>query len=762
MSVAARKQAARPRALSLRPLLASPPAFCLGSALLMVVLRLVCFDYAAFFTARYPPHHDMVQGAAFFATSAHSMRLTGEIAWWNPVSHHGYAQYFQSFFSPLAPTAGHLVWVVWMQLIRVLAGFNVFVPEYFQYLAVNYVVLPFLAFWALALFLTRVFRFRAPILLVLIVYVFSGIGLWNGAWFYFQEAFSLFLLLATALGVLQTPNLHRWLGLGAACLIQFTSFNYWTMYNSWFVAIVLGTYAWTHPRLVRRLWARTKRAARQHKRPAVVASGLFVITVGVWLVLLGSVVVEQAGNYVRTAGSAQGTFSPQDAFERVQETRTFTTELFNPNLERALKAYPVVNEMHNARYIGAFLLPLLALIPFVPWRRRERWLILSATGVLVVCLAPPFLLHAWDALPFMNRIRHFFYFYTHYWQLLLVLLAGASFDILLGRHYQPETQRRFLVILSRIITLMVLLFVGFGSVSHLFPAKDPNLQANLHAVLLVLVTSVVVAQWLRFPTAANKQLFVAVLLAVALADTTRYFWSANLVDRAFTRRHIKVETPLPTVVQTSLRRAWPDPDALRGFTGGLFDNMPVRSMFWPVNTYMDHRNLVALQAAPVAFQRRELEGPPLQFYPRAQMALKPDDLATAAPGRARHGDVLFLQNAVPDPPPRAAREKTGPWGYTWRTWRYNTFEFVVNAPQEGWLLIRQVYDPRWRLTIDGQWVHAVQANWAGMAVPLASGQHRVHMDYRPRARALYPAACVLLEATLATFFVLALRTRKTG
>ncbi|MCA1557888.1 MAG: hypothetical protein LC731_05035, partial [Acidobacteria bacterium] len=325
----------------------------------------------------------------------HSVRLTGEIAWWNAMSNNGYAQYYQSFFSPLAPTSHHLVFILWAQIIRTLSFLKIHVPEYFQFLTITYIVFPFLAFLSFSLFASLIFRRRATVFLVLTVYAFSGIGLWNSAWFFFQEPFTLFLLLAALISALKRPTAHRLLLLLAAMLIQLTSINYWTVYNSWFVIILMGAYWWAYPSQVRRLLVRTKQIVRRHKLASALVMAGFALVVMVWFVIIGSVASEQSGNYISGVTGRPGGYSIEEAQERVQGMRTYTTELFNPEVWRALNSYKIYNEMHNARYIGAFLLPLLVLIPVTFWRRRERWLILSAVGVLIVCLAPPFLLQAW-------------------------------------------------------------------------------------------------------------------------------------------------------------------------------------------------------------------------------------------------------------------------------------------------------------------------------------------------------------------------------
>lgn len=760
--------------LSIKSILASRPAFCVAIALLMVGLRLVIFDYPVFFGMQYVPNHDMYQGASFFATSMHSIRLSGEIAWWNPTSNNGYAQYYQSFFSPLAPTSHHIVFILWAQLIRVLGLMRISIPEYFQYLTITYIIFPFLAFLAFALFTSLLFRRRAAIFMVLVVYTFSGIGLWNSAWFFFQEPFTLFLFLAAVIGALQKPTARRLLLLLAALLIQLTSINYWTVYNSWFIAIVLGAYGWTHTNQVRRLLVRTREIIRQHKIGAAIVVIMFVLVATLWLVIIGSVAIEQSGNYIGAFAGDSGTYSTVEAFDRVQEMRRFTTELFNPDITRPLQSYKIINEMHNARYIGAFLLPLLLLIPVYPWRRRERWLILSAAAVLIICMAPPFLLGAWKAIPFMDRIRHLFYFYTQYWQLLILLLAGSSMDILLQKAYGAAARRRFLFVICGLAIALLLLLIGYLSFSHLFPANDHSLQANLRFALLALISSVVILQMLLFPTRKNHQIFVLIILSLALTDLTRYFWEVSRADKSFTETRWPAPSPLPADIQAKLRSPWANPSLNYGFKSDLYSNMPIANLFWNDNSFMNHRYLLELRALPEDFQKHELQGPAFDFYTRAASAQQTEQISSAlkdSPSTFIGNQVLLIQSEptggiapVESLSNQAATSNTSQstateaaakgFNYQWREWGYNDFGFEVNAPQDGWLLIRQLDDPLWQLTVDGKAVRAVRANVIGMALPLAVGRHYIHMEYRPLARRLYTVGSLMLEITLLIFIII--------
>ena len=365
------EQAAHGRGSWMARFLKSDATFCVLVAALLVTCRLLFFDFHMYFHYQYIPNHDMMAAAPFFMTNAHAMRTTGDLAWWNPISYwgHGYAQYYQSFLSPLAPTSGHLTFVVWLQLVRLLALVGVTIPEYLQFLTFTYVVLPFLTFLCFAAFARLLFRRRCTVVLVAAAYTLSGIGLWNSAWFYFQESFTLFFFLAAWVAVLKRHTLPRALVLLMAVLVQATSFNYWTIYNSWFILICLGTYCAVYRSQVARCWHALRGAVSSHRKAT---AGLAVMSLTVlisWGLILASTVHEQAAHFAHHGIQPPGRYASHEALTRVQETRWYTLELFNPKLDRALESYKIINDMHNARYIGIVFLPLLLLLPFYTWRR---------------------------------------------------------------------------------------------------------------------------------------------------------------------------------------------------------------------------------------------------------------------------------------------------------------------------------------------------------------------------------------------------------
>ena len=116
------------------------------------------------------------------------------------------------------------------------------------------------------------------------------------------------------------------------------------------------------------------------------AFGGSVIVVVIWLILFASIFSEQGSLSIR-AGSANN-FRIADVINRQQHIRWYTLEVFNPDPDRAVANYGILNFMHNARYIGIFLLPFLGLLPFYHWRRLERWLGITTIFVLIVSTAP--------------------------------------------------------------------------------------------------------------------------------------------------------------------------------------------------------------------------------------------------------------------------------------------------------------------------------------------------------------------------------------
>jgi hypothetical protein len=206
-------------------------------------------------------------------------------------------------------------------------------------------------------------------------------------------------------------------------------------------------------------------------------------------------------------------------------------------------------------------------------------------------------------------------------------------------------------------------------------------------------------------------------------------------------------------MQQRLRQAWPAPNLQEGFNAGRSGNLPVANDVWPFNIYMRHRDLRQLFTMREEFYKFELEGPPLDFFANAEYVPESRFQTVSEKNPEAYAKVLFLQGGLnsemQSTPPLDSDLRAG-FSYRFHQSDYNSFDFEATAPRAGWLLIRQLNDPRWRVILDGQRVSPVQANLVSMALFVTAGQHAIHMEYEPFARQLYWSACGLLILTLAT------------
>ncbi|MBS1953127.1 MAG: hypothetical protein JST89_03020 [Cyanobacteria bacterium SZAS-4] len=764
----------------------SDVAFAILLSAVLVGLRVLLFDFH-FIKLHMVPNHDMSQAASFFATNMHSLRLTGELAFWNPATANGYAQYFQSFLSPLAPTPNHIVFILWAEAIKLLSLVHVNVPEYSQYISFTYIFMPFLTFVAGTLFFRQIYENRSVIAILMLAYAFSSIGIWNSAWFYFEESFTLFAVLGTSIAYLKKPTMARlWLCL-AALLVQVCSANYWTVHNSWLYILGAASYAFAFPNQVRRAVVRIVQAANVDRRKTVAVVSLLALTVGLWVACLGSIFVEQSKHYIRpTISTGTENYKTQAVLSRVHELRRSTVEFFNPNLDRALKYYQYESDVHNARYVGLVFLPFLFLLPFYPWRRKERFIAGLAFGTLVVCLGFPLIAMLWTITPMLSRDQHLFYFYTQYLQVALIMGAAAALEVVLQKRGNSLTQRRLTSAMLGVVALSFCGFAAYNLLSGGFAAKDMNLETGLYVLTTVLVVSGFAAQHLLSGKKESKRMLTAALVTVALLDLTSYFAHVSEKDAAFSNSYLltkryrtQVHEPAyaavrctPTEPRTTAReisqhravinKPWANPDLSLGFSGGLFKNMPIFTDFWPVDRFLEPTNVVEFKKAPLAVQEHEFTSAPIQLtsyidpqyddMPGSSAKFVNDDpkLDDMPEAGVEHHDATALvkDTFVPN------------FKYAFQNWAYNDFKISMDAPRDGLLIIHQLPDKLWKLKLDGQPVTFAICRSVDMTIPLSEGKHELQMDYLPLARKLYWPAAWLLQLSLVGLLFAAYRSRK--
>ncbi len=773
---------------AVRHFLRSDFAFAIVLSAVLVGLRVLLFDFH-FIKGHMLPNHDMSQAASFFATNLHSVRLSGDIAWWNPATANGYAQYFQSFLSPLAPTPNHIVFILWAEAIKLLSLVHIAIPEYSQYITFTFILMPFLTFVAGTLFFKQIYENRSVISILMLAYVFSSIGIWNSAWFYFQESFTLFAVLGTSIAFLKKPTQSRlWLVL-AAVLMQICSANYWTVHNSWLYVIGAASYAFAFPNQIRRAFVRIKQFAFLDKRKTPVFLGIFVLTAALWVASLGSIFVEQSKRYIRpTIATGAEQYKTQAVLSRVHELRRSTVEFFNPNLDRALKFYQYESEVHNARYVGLVFLPFLFLLPFYPWRRKERFIGGLAFGTLIVCLGFPLIAMLWTITPMLSRDQHLFYFYTQYLQIALIMGAAAALEVVLQKRGNSLTNRRLTSAMLGVVAVSFLGFAVYNLLSGSFAAKDMNLETGLYVLTTVLVVSGFSAQHLLSGKTASRRMLTAALLTVALLDLTTYFVHVSEKDAAFSHQYLLVKRyrtqvhepayaavritpsePRETAREISQHRSivskpWAAPDLTLGFNGGLFKNMPIFTDFWPVDRFLEPIKIVELKRAPLPVQENEYTSPSIQLasfidkryddLPDNNTRFVNDDpkLDELPEAGVEHHDVASL-----------VKDKFVPgFDYAFKNWAYNDFKIDLDAPQPGTLVVHQLPDPLWKLKLDGAPVNVGTSRSVDMTLPLPQGRHSLQLDYEPLARKLYWPAAILLQIALTGMLVASFRSRSTS
>lgn len=739
--------------------------FCL--AFLMVLSRLLIFDGPNFFSLAHIPNHDMYQGASFFTTNLHSMRLDGDLAWWNPAEGIGYAQYPQFFLSPVAPTANNIVFMIWMQTISLFAGLGIIIPEYGQYLAITYVVYPFLAFWAFASFVSLLFKHRLTIALVTILFVFSGAGFWYGTWFYFQEPATLFFFLYSLFLFLRQPKRNHALLLLIAALIQVVSVNYWTLYNSWFIGIIMISYGLTHPNQVKRSLSRAWRMVKRHMRWTIVLSAVLLLTLVFWALVIGSTV-----NELSYYGRTDPPFTVDIVYDRIFNFSNALSEMFSPFLVRG---QAVQNYAHGSRYIGMLVIPFGIAFFCYRWRRLERFWFFTTVLLLTFVLAPPLLLRAWEYIPFMKDIRHQFYFYQQYVQLAFIIAAGFGIDHIqhlpLKRPGRFQLQHVFMG--TALAGLAVVLYVNWLPLPS---DLEQDYQTTLFGWLLLIYS---VIAWLFVTQPRSRLTFSVALVVFTYQDMSRYFFEVSRADEAFTRdtRYSNLRYPYEITEEDkqSLEKPWNPPNLQLAFTAGLTtDNLPLSNSMWPRNDYIRSRQLTDLMTyTNLAFLRAQaLEGNPLVYF--GSENAEHVDIQGFIDG-SNMSDQAQLAQRLPwtlliDDDPEAiiadnsALISTTPstrdtFDFQWLDWAYNENTIQVNMPQPGWVLIRELFSPNWALRVDGVPVKLTRAYGVDMATYLPAGIHTLTLDFRPLARNVYWVAVVALEFTLALLAYVAFRLR---
>ncbi len=109
-----------------------------------------------------------------------------------------------------------------------------------------------------------------------------------------------------------------------------------------------------------------------------------------------------------------------------------------------------------------------------------------------------------------------------------------------------------------------------------------------------------------------------------------------------------------------------------------------------------------------------------------------------------------LSEALPFPLEQEASVGQPP-GIVWRSSSPTGLSLDVYTPQDGLLVLSEVYYPGWQATVDGAPAHIYRAQYALRAIPLRAGEHHVELAFRP---ATFTAGAAVSAAALLAVLIL--------
>jgi len=276
-----------------------------------------------------------------------------------------------------------------------------------------------------------------------------------------------------------------------------------------------------------------------------------------------------------------------------------------------------------------------------------------------------------------------------------------------------------------------------------FGSYNTSLHAAAFAVHLAMAglwtAAAVFLRWEGLRTAAVALLVLVEFLAVFNRTTVDrpYRLTGNTMDVMLThqvyssmsfRDNELVRQTMPyrvlgDKVRPSVGDSRRQPFLISGLDGNFVDNMnQKRFTGWWYNT-QERYDFVELKESPLLAQ---LDGQPLfSHYSRNMRAELP-------------GAVTFDAVSCSD------------------------FAFTVRAGEPGFFLLRQMFDPRWRVDIDGAASRPVRASRYFLGVEVGPGEHRLHFVFADTAFTVSLAVAAATFAAIMASAVLRARRRRSA
>jgi hypothetical protein len=121
--------------------------------------------------------------------------------------------------------------------------------------------------------------------------------------------------------------------------------------------------------------------------------------------------------------------------------------------------------------------------------------------------------------------------------------------------------------------------------------------------------------------------------------------------------------------------------------------------------------------------------------------------------------TVFLESAAPPGPGPPSPSWNGAVPAVPGSDGCNRTSWIIDAPAQGWLVLRDLYWPGWKATVDGRAARLLPADGVFRAVEVPAGRHEVLFIYRPLSLLIGSAVSLLAAVALGT---LALLMRRDG
>ncbi len=404
-------------------------------------------------------------------------------------------------------------------------------------------VLPFLTYWAFTAFISKFIKGRVAIVWLAFVYALSGGGLWQSEWSYYLGSFSLFFLLAAFLAFMAAPTWKGSLLFAFALITQTICLNCWTVYYFWLYLIFFVSYFRVFPHRVKRITHFILALPRGNKAILFLMILGAVSIAALWILLFSHVAKEQEGKQLSL--SLQADYGEDEsALASKQRIDQYTIGLFNPKIAVTTDQCETIKITDN--YLSLTTVPLLLILILV--RRKNILVCLGgcAIAIFLLCLVSPLLFNLGEISSRIKHLPHAFYFYSQYWQIILIFLAAAALDICSTRKSNDNAieKKRLGVLFGILTVLCICAFVFCAFISPQYKANEQAMQSALYITSILIVSVILLSKLTSETDIKLRQVFSSIFLLITFADMSPYFVQKKEAAALYLGSQIKLSSTI--------------------------------------------------------------------------------------------------------------------------------------------------------------------------------------------------------------------------